>query len=101
MRPLFLTIASGAGLVALALARAAAADPASPAPTAATAASTVAPATVEPDPDEKVVCKYQAPVGSRLGGKRVCMTKADWKAQEMDSRRQRDFAPPAGISGGH
>ncbi len=97
MSPFSLTIASGAGLVALALTQAAAADPAPP-PTAAT---TVAPATVKANPDEKVVCKYQTPAGSRLGGKRVCMTQADWKAQELDARRQRDSAPPAGISGAH
>jgi hypothetical protein len=98
MRPFFLTIASASGLLALALPSAAAADPAAPPPTAAT---TVAPVTAEANPDDKVVCKYQTPLGSRLGGKRVCMTQADWKAQELESRRQRDFAPPAGIAGAH
>jgi hypothetical protein len=63
--------------------------------------TTVAPVTAKANSEEKVVCKYQTPVGSRLGGKRVCMTQADWKAQELDARRQRDFAPPAGISGSH
>lgn len=68
-------------------------------PPASSQATTVSPVTAKANAEEKVVCKYQTPVGSRLGGKRICMTQADWKAQEMDARRQRDFAPPAGISG--
>jgi hypothetical protein len=31
--------------------------------------------------DKKMICKTETPVGSRLGGHRVCMTKADWERQ--------------------
>ncbi|HEY1561298.1 MAG TPA: hypothetical protein VGF71_10470 [Caulobacteraceae bacterium] len=31
--------------------------------------------------DTKMICKTETPVGSRLGGHRVCMTKADWEKQ--------------------
>jgi len=94
MRPFYLTIATGAGLVALALTQAVA-DPAPPQ----TAATTVAPVTAKANPEDKVVCKYQTQTCSRLGGERVCMKQSDWKAQAAEARRQRDFAPPAGISG--
>ncbi len=39
-------------------------------------------------PDTKMICKTETPVGSRLGGHRVCMTKADWEKQ---SRTAQDF----------
>jgi hypothetical protein len=80
---------------------AAASTTAATTPPSSSQATTVAPVTAKANAEEKVVCKYETPVGSRLGGRRVCMTQAEWKAQEQDSRRQRDFAPPAGISGSH
>jgi hypothetical protein len=63
------------------------------------AATTVAPAIAQASPEDKMVCKTETPTGSRLGGHRVCMKKSDWQAQAQDARRQRDFAPPAGIAG--
>ena len=89
-------------LLAASTAGAAQTDPAAAAtPPSPSQATTVAPITAKANAEDKVVCKYQTPAGSRLGGKRVCMTQADWKAQEQDARRQRDSAPPAGISGSH
>jgi hypothetical protein len=38
--------------------------------------------------DTKMICKTETPVGSRLGGHRVCMTKADWEKQ---SRSVQDY----------
>ena len=102
MRPFLLTIASGAGLAALALMGAAAqTDPAAATAASSSQATTVAPVTAKANPEVKVVCKYQTPTGSRLGGERVCMKQSDWKAQAAEARRQRVFAPPAGISGSH
>lgn len=72
----------------------------SPAPRA-NPATTVAPATVTANPEDKVICRYLEETGSRLGGKKICMKKSDWQSQAADARRQRDFAPPAGISGSH
>jgi hypothetical protein len=72
----------------------------SPAPTS-KGATTVAPATATANPEDKVVCRYVEETGSRLGGHRICMKKSDWRAQAQDAKRQRDFAPPAGISGSH
>lgn len=34
---------------------------------------------------EKLICRTQDKIGSRLGGKRVCNTKARWAEIEADS----------------
>jgi hypothetical protein len=34
-----------------------------------------------------VVCKSQETTGSRLGGKRVCMTRAEWEEQSAEHKR--------------
>ena len=97
-------------LVALATAPCAMADPPvaatipEPQPVAATIpepaarpATTVSPANVNgvapianygAASDTKMICKTETPVGSRLGGHRVCMTKADWEKQ---SRNAQDY----------
>ncbi|HEX4741086.1 MAG TPA: hypothetical protein VH353_07140 [Caulobacteraceae bacterium] len=48
----------------------------------------VAPAgqTKKNDPNQRVICKTQDEVGTRLGGKRICMTKAQWDQQTLDAR---------------
>lgn len=38
------------------------------------------------DPNQRVICKTQDEVGTRLGGKRICMTKAQWDRQSQDAR---------------
>lgn len=93
-------IALSAGLLAATLtAMAAQTDPAAATPPVTSQATTVAPATFKASPEDKVVCKTEIPTGSRLGGQKVCMKKSDWAAQAQDVRRQRQFAPPAGIAG--
>jgi hypothetical protein len=81
-----------------------------PEPAARPVATTVSQATVNgvapitnygAEADTRMICKTETPVGSRLGGHRVCMTKADWDKQSQDAIRQRNFAPSAGISGSH
>ncbi len=37
------------------------------------------------DPNRKI-CEEFKDTGSRLGGRRVCMTAADWAAQRRDNR---------------
>lgn len=72
------------GILMLGVAGAALADPPTPSPTPAPAApeaTTVSPANVKPNPADKVICKYEIPSGSRLGGHRTCMKKSDWDAQ--------------------
>lgn len=40
---------------------------------------------------EKKVCKvFDAPTGSRLGERRVCMTKGEWKLAEDSTQRKMD-----------
>lgn len=38
--------------------------------------------------DTRMICKTETPIGSHLGGHRVCMTKADWEKQ---SRAAEDY----------
>lgn len=63
-------------------------NPPPPAAAAATASpgANLAPAKAGPmNDDQKVVCKYEIPVGSRLGGHKTCMTKADWDLQSREN----------------
>ena len=101
MRKSTTMILSLLGVLMLASGPASGADPTAATPPPSGQITTVSPVTATANAEEKVVCKYQTPIGSRLGGKRVCLTQADWKAQAADARRQRDFGPPAGISGSH
>jgi hypothetical protein len=53
------------------------------------AASGASPATTEiavarPD-DAKIVCKTVTATGSRLGGKRTCLSKKEWRRLQRDS----------------
>lgn len=58
---------------------------------AAAATPAAAPATLDQgaiDDANKVVCKNQGTVGSRLGVKKVCRTKAEWRLVADDARRE-------------
>ena len=63
----------------LLLASPALAESASPAPVA-------APATAATPVREKVICRTMPVTGSRLGGKRECMTAARWDERAKDDR---------------
>jgi hypothetical protein len=39
-----------------------------------------------PDPLDKVVCRTEDTLGSRLSAHRVCATLRDWKEQEAENR---------------
>jgi hypothetical protein len=43
------------------------------------------------DPGQQVICKQQDEIGSRLGGKRICMTKAQWAQQTQDAHDSADY----------
>ncbi|HEY2177963.1 MAG TPA: hypothetical protein VGH15_05220 [Caulobacteraceae bacterium] len=60
-------------------------DPAA-APAASAAGIAAPPAKPVGNPDDKVVCKMLTPTGSRLGGHKVCMTKAQWQQQSDQAR---------------
>ncbi|SFP49439.1 hypothetical protein [Sphingomonas rubra] len=44
------------------------------------------PTTVKAAPP-KMICRTVGTTGSRLGGKRVCASKADWDAREFNDRQ--------------
>jgi len=68
------------------------AAPASPTPVASTTAGVAptaadgVPAIAKPNPGDKVICKYEVPTGSRLGGHKTCMKKSDWDAQAANAQ---------------
>jgi hypothetical protein len=68
-----------------------AADPDQAAAPTATAAT--APA-VKAKKDSDIICKYQQPVGSRLGGKKVCMSRYDWQQQSNQARDTMSYRTP-------
>jgi hypothetical protein len=73
--------------------------PAAPAATAAMApATTVAPAVVKSNPQDKVICKTETPIGSRLGGHRTCMKKSDWDAQSAQAQQMMDQRAAGGTN---
>jgi hypothetical protein len=37
------------------------------------------------DPNQRVICKSEDEIGTRLGSKRICMTKAQWDRQSQDA----------------
>jgi hypothetical protein len=55
------------------------------APVAAPAVS-AAPTAVASNPDTKIICKEEETTGTRLGGHKVCMTRAQWRANAAQDR---------------
>jgi hypothetical protein len=54
-------------------------------------AATAGPAPGKPagDPGKKI-CRIQADIGTRLGGKRICRTSAEWAQVRAEARRTVD-----------
>ena len=65
------------------------ADPAQNTPGAAPSASSTTTATSARDPN-KMICKSEIPTGSRLGGHKVCRTRAEWADIARDAKDQLD-----------
>ena len=53
---------------------------------AATAQPTTAAPAASPPDDAKIVCKTINATGSRIGGKRVCLPKREWKRMHDQGR---------------
>ena len=71
------------------------------APSAPAMADPPAPPAPTPAKPERMICKREVVVGSRLPGPRVCRTAADWKQETRDSQDmveaiQRDTRVPGG-----
>jgi hypothetical protein len=52
------------------------------------------------DPDSKVVCRYIVPTGQRLGGERICHTKAEWDDMTRKARDATNENQMRGMQGG-
>ena len=42
------------------------------------------------DDSKRIICQTEQKIGSRLASKRVCMTAAQWKERELQTRRDLD-----------
>ena len=47
--------------------------------------------TAGPDPNQKI-CQVITPVGSRLGGKKICATRAEWEERKRADREATEKA---------
>jgi hypothetical protein len=57
-------------------------------PTTATSSPGVPPQVPGPEgKKDPMICKTQDQIGSRLGAKRICMTKSQWAQQTYDARQ--------------
>jgi hypothetical protein len=49
------------------------------------------------DPNKKKICRSEADIGTRLGGKTICRTAGEWAAVRAEARRTveriQDFKP--------
>lgn len=48
------------------------------------------PAAATKDDSNRLICRSEEKIGSRLASKRVCMTAAQWKDREQQTRRDLD-----------
>ena len=78
-----LAAASLSGAAAAAAAQAGDPPPANPAQAQAQAAASTP---AKPDPEDKVTCRQEEEIGTRLGGKRVCHTQREWKRIAQDGQ---------------
>lgn len=60
--------------------------PVAPVAPATTAAAPTAVAAATPNPEQKIICKEEDTVGTRLGAHKVCMTRAQWRITTTQER---------------
>lgn len=63
------------------------------------AAQAAASKSAKPDPEDRVTCRQEEEIGTRLGGKRVCHTQREWKqiardGQDMLNSNGHQASPP-------
>lgn len=44
----------------------------------------------------KMICRTESEIGTRLGGKRICRTRAEWDAYRAEARRTTERAQTQG-----
>lgn len=53
---------------------------------------TAAPAAETAEAGSEKICRTQQALGSRLGAKKVCLTREQWRAQQRDNREETERA---------
>ena len=84
------------GMMAAAVAAAGDAPPAAASPPPAGATTPAQP--VDTDPMHKVECRRMEETGTRLGAKRVCMTREEWAAVARQARSMTEDVQTRGSS---
>ena len=82
--------------LALAVSTTAVADPVQPPQPASTAAATSA-----AKPKEKLICKTEEVVGSRLATRRTCLTALQWADRKLEDQQFVGKAQTQGFTNGH
>ena len=86
----FLTVAGCASALALAASAALADPPSAPASVPPGATPAAAPAAPPKDKDSEMVCFKEEQTGTRLGARRVCMTRAQAAQRSQDAKQVLD-----------
>lgn len=90
--------------VALAVLSACATPPAQPAASAAAKSSGTAPMSASGSDPNRVICKTETETGTRLGGKKICLTAREWdeyEYQQMKNTQGYQNNQPAPPTPGH
>jgi hypothetical protein len=77
-------------MLALSLAAPSLADPGQNTPGVAPSSTTTASTTDSAHDPNKIICHTEVPTGSRLGGHKVCRTRAEWADIARDAKDQLD-----------
>ena len=59
--------------------------------------TTKAAATKKPDPLDKIVCRTEDTLGTRLGAHRVCASVRDWQEQAEQNRQAAELMQGVGV----
>ena len=64
------------------------------------AAQSAAPATAKDKDPNRIICERQEEIGTRLGGKKVCKTAAEWQQERQQQRETLEGVQRQGTSTG-
>ena len=64
-------------------------------------AQPTAPAAAKNKSGDRMICERQEEIGSRLGGKKVCKTAAQWELERQQNRQTIDQVQQQATANGH
>ena len=51
------------------------------------------------DPSQQIICRHQEETGTRLGGKKVCHTQAQWETIDAENKSRTEEVLKSSLSG--